>query len=127
MNKYIEKVEQYKQKTLNNALEKLRAEYHEAGYDYADSGWDRYFNKMSRLEDQINEIEEYLRSQWVSPKESEELNELRRIIKSTKNSVFYLTKEWPEGLINTNLTNLWNMLNNCPYAGSKIEDTQENR
>lgn len=63
MNKYIERVERYKQKTLNNALEKLRAEYHEAQYDYADSGWDRYFNKMSCLGDQINEIEEYLRSQ----------------------------------------------------------------
>ena len=42
MNKYIERVEQYKQKTLNNALEKLRAEYYVAQYDYADSGWDRY-------------------------------------------------------------------------------------
>lgn len=123
MNKYIEKVEQYKQKTLNNALERLQAEYHEARRDYADSGWDRDFNKMNRRENQINEIEEYLRpKREMTPEECEELSELRRIIKSAKNSVFYLTKEWPEGLINTNLTNLWNMLNNCPYAGSKIEE-----
>lgn len=127
MNKYIEKVEQYKQKTLNNALEKLRAEYHEARYDYADSGWDRDFHKMTRREDQINEIEAYMEpKREMTPEEGEELNELRRIVKSAKNIVFYMTKEWPEGLINTNLTNLWNMLNNCPYAGSKIEDTQEN-
>lgn len=127
MNKYIEKVEQYKQKTLNNALEKLWAEYHEARYDYADSGWDRDFNKMTRRENQINEIEAYLKpKREMTSEESKELNELRRIVKSAKNIVFYMTKEWPEGLINTNLTNLWNMLNNCPYAGSKIEDTQEN-
>lgn len=123
MNKYIERVEQYKQKTLDNALKKLRAEYHEARRDYADSGWDRDYHKMTRREDQINEIEEYLRpKREMTQKESNELGELRRVVKSAKNSVFYLTKEWPEGLINTNLTNLWNMLNNCPYAGSKIEE-----
>lgn len=127
MNKYIERVERYKQKTLNNALEKLRIEYRDARRDYDDSGWDRDYHKMTRREGQIYEIEEYLRpKREITPEECEELNELRRIIKSTKNSVFYLTKEWPEGLISTNLTNLWNMLNNCPYAGSKIEDTQEN-
>ncbi len=127
MNKYIERVERYKQKTLNNVLEKIRADYHEAQRDYDDSGYDRYFNKMGRIEKQIDEIEEYLRpKREITPAECEELNELRRMVKSAKNSVFYLTKEWPEGLVNTKLTNLWDMLNNCPYAGSKIEDTQEN-
>ncbi|MDE6053391.1 MAG: hypothetical protein K2G55_06470 [Lachnospiraceae bacterium] len=116
MNKYIEKVEQYKQKTLNNALEKLRAEYREAQRDYADSGYDRYFNKMNRCEKQIDEIEEYLRpKRKMSPEEFEELNGLRRTVKTAKNKVFYLLCDWPEELVNTELTSLRDLLSRYNY------------
>lgn len=126
MNKYIERVEKYKQKTLDRALEKINAEYRQFRYDYADSGRDRDFNKMTRRENQIYEIEEYLNKREMTAKECEELNELRRIVKLAKNKVFYLTKEWPEGIVNTNLNSLWDLLNNCPYAGSRVEDAEKN-
>lgn len=62
MNKYVEKVEKYKEKELTAALEKLRSEYKEAEDFYNDTGYDRYFNKMQRREMQIDEIEAYLES-----------------------------------------------------------------
>lgn len=46
MNKYIEKVEKYKEKVLLPALEKLKTECEEAEDFFRDTGYDRYFNKM---------------------------------------------------------------------------------
>ena len=117
MNKYIERVERYKQKTLNNALEKLREEYSEAQYDYADSGSDRYFNKMSRLEDQINEIEKYLKPKdEITLREYKELKNLRWVVKNAKAKVFYIFADWPDGLPpHTELINLRDMLRDYNY------------
>ena len=41
MNKYVEKVEQYKEKVLKPALEKLKAEHEDAEDSYRDTGYAR--------------------------------------------------------------------------------------
>lgn len=100
MNKYVEKVEKYKEKVLNAALEKLRSEYKEAEDFYNDTGYDRYFNKMQRREMQIDEIEAYLESDKTVKRECttseyKELLELRQAMENIKSKVFYLSKELP--------------------------------
>ena len=100
MNKYIEKVERYKEKVLRPALEKLKADYEEAEDFYRDTGYDRYYNKMKKCENQIEEMEKYLNAgkeeiKQITPGEYKELLELREVIKNVKSKVFYLSKELP--------------------------------
>jgi len=117
MNKHIEKVEQYKQKVLEKELENLRAKYHEAEYSYADTGQDKYFNKMSIYEKQINEIEEYLKPKdEITLREYKELKNLRWVVKNAKSKVFYIFADWPDGLPpHTELINLRDMLRDYNY------------
>ncbi|MBP3577485.1 MAG: hypothetical protein J6K15_05170 [Lachnospiraceae bacterium] len=100
MNKHIEKVEKYKEKTLKTALEKLKAEYAEAEDFYTDTGYDKYYNKMNKCEAQIEEIEEYMsrgqeEKRVIATDEYKELLQLREKMKCVKNKVFYLSKELP--------------------------------
>ena len=95
MNKYVEKVEQYKGKVLKPALEKLKAEHEEAEGSYRDTGYDRYYKKMQKCESQIEEIEQYLKAGTMEVREvtASEYKELLEL--SIKNKVFYLSKEMP--------------------------------
>ena len=100
MNKYVEKVENYKRKVLETALEKLKAEYEEAADYYTDTGYDRYFNKMRKCETQIEEIEEYMslgqtEKRAINTEEYKELLELRQKMKCVKNKIFYISKGLP--------------------------------
>lgn len=64
MNKYIIRAEAYKKKAKQIALdglEKMKAEYDDVKEFYNDTGYDRYFNKMQKLETEIEETKEYLR------------------------------------------------------------------
>ena len=64
MNKYIIRAEAYKKKAKQIALdglEKMKAEYDDVKEFYNDTGYDRYFNKMQKLETGIEETKEYLR------------------------------------------------------------------
>ena len=44
---------------LDKAIDSLKAEYHEAEGSYRDTGWDRYYTKMERLEKEIEELKKY--------------------------------------------------------------------
>lgn len=44
---------------LDKAMESLRNEYKEAEGNYRDTGWDRYYNKMERIEAEIEELKKY--------------------------------------------------------------------
>lgn len=112
MNKYIEKVEKYKEKVLGTALEKLREDYKEAKDSYRDTGHDRYLNKIHKCEIQIQEIEEYMKNveneiKDISSSEYRELLELREKMKTIKSKVFYISKEIP---VSADLINLQDML-----------------
>lgn len=100
MNKHIEKVERYKEKVLRPALEKLKEEYEEAKEFYRDTGYDRYYNKMQKCENQIEEIERYLgesekEKTEITASEYKELLQLREAMKNVKSKVFYISKELP--------------------------------
>lgn len=104
MSKYIEKVERYKCKVLETALGKLKEEYSCADGSYGDTGYDRYFKKMSRCEKEINEIEEYLlqgKQKEVQPQVILECEEMRRTLQNIKSKWFYLKADLPvsEGTI----------------------------
>ncbi len=112
MNKYIEKVEEYKKKTLGKVLNQLKEEYEQAKDFYTDTGYDRYFNKMSKCEIQINEIEKYLKGEHeekidLRPDDYKELLMLRQKMKNIKSKVFYLSKDFP---MCADLINLQDML-----------------
>ena len=100
MNKYIKKVEDYKQKTLEKALETLREEYKEARINFSETGYDRYQKKMDKIEEQIDEIEKYLGIEFEEPIELKaniykQVIELREAMSTVKSKVFYLSKDIP--------------------------------
>lgn len=98
MNKYIEKVEKYKKSVCDKALAKLQEDYVSARDSYADTGYDKYFKKMSKCEVEIKELEDYLTSKEktdITTTEYKELLELRQKMKIVKSKVFYLTKDLP--------------------------------
>lgn len=94
MSKYIEKVE----KTLNAAISKLEAEMDEARRNYNDTGYDRYFNKMSKCEVEIEEIKAYLKRdeapvEKVTTEEYKEYMKMKQDLKAIKNKLFYLVAD----------------------------------
>ena len=69
MNKTIEKIETYKAKEIAKALEKAKQGYEEAKDFYNDTGYDRYFHKMQKCENELREIEDYLHKDEVVVKD----------------------------------------------------------
>lgn len=100
MNKIIERCENYKKKTLESEINKLTQEYVEAGMNFRDTGYDRYYNKMQRLEAELHELQEYSMSSEAIEKAKNEQKkmeaELAKIKKDLKNKVFYLLKAIPD-------------------------------
>ena len=100
MNKTIERIENYKEKTLNTAIEKLQRDRKEARDNLNATGYDRYYNKMERCEKEIDELMAYReRDSAISAAEREKAlakQELDRIKKDIKNKVFYLLADFPE-------------------------------
>lgn len=100
MNKTIEKIEYYKKNMLDKALEKAKAEYADAEGSYNDTGYDRYWNKMQKLEDEIKELEEYISKDSAisdAVREKEKVRaELSRIKRELGNKLFYLLAAIPE-------------------------------
>lgn len=99
----IEKVEAYKAKTIGNALNKAKEEYRDAKEFYNDTGYDRYYNKMIRLEKTIEELEAYIEKDKVNErlldlKSEKEFNrkKMQEIKKDLLNKLFYLLKVIPE-------------------------------
>ena len=100
MNKTIEKIESYKTQKLESAIEKAEAELDDAKASYRDTGYDRYFNKMERLEDEIEELKAYRdKDSAISDavKEKQRVRaELDEIKKDLSNKIFYLLAAIPE-------------------------------
>ncbi len=103
----IEKVEAYKARTVENALNKAKEEYQDAKGSYNDTGYDRYYNKMNRLEKTIEELEAYIEKDRVNERLLDLKSELecekalnrkkiQEIKKDLMNKLFYLLKVIPE-------------------------------
>ncbi len=100
MNKTIEKIERYKESTINKQIEKLKNSYEEARSCYNDTGYDRYYNKMMKCESEIEELEAYRnRDNAISEAISEKAQvreELDKIKKDLSSKLFYILADKPE-------------------------------
>ena len=100
MNRTIEKVEYYKKTMIEKAIEKAKTEYQEADGSYRDTGYDRYYNKMSKLGAEIEELEAYLRRDdaiiEAIREKQKTAQELQEIKTKLKNKVFYVLAALPE-------------------------------
>ena len=83
------------------AMEKNRTSYAEASAWYKDTGYDRYFKKMDKLEKEYEEYKKFLHI-TDEPNFSEEsamykeLDNLKRAISTIKSKVYYLSQDLPQ-------------------------------
>lgn len=94
---------------INKAIAKNRAEYNEADASYRDTGYDRYFNKMNKLDAEYQELLEFLgedKKTEMSVSDIKELQELRRILKNVKSKWEYLRVELPASSLTVGIDNL---------------------
>ena len=97
MSKTIEKIENYKERELNKALLKAKQGYDEAADFYRDTGYDKYYKKMTKYEKEISELEEYLCKDEVkvkdlSTEQYKEYLQMKRDLKALESKMFYLIK-----------------------------------
>ena len=78
-------------------LEKLHEEYREAEANHHDTGWERYWNKMQKLEAEMDELEVYCHTKQViashdkaKQRANEKTQELRELLE-------YVHKRLTEG------------------------------
>lgn len=86
---------------ITQAMEKNRIAFEEAEEWYRDTGYDRYFKKMNKLDAEYEEYKTFLHiddeldiTQEVST--LKELDELKRVISTVKSKVFYLSQDIPQ-------------------------------
>lgn len=99
MNKTIERIEAYKRNTLQHAIDKAKEDYHEAELNYRDTGYDRYWNKMQKLQQDISELEAYQEKDLLisqSAIENEKMRaEVEELKKELKTKVEYVLAAIP--------------------------------
>ena len=93
---------------INKAINKNRAKYQEADASYRDTGYDRYFNKMKKLDAEYEELTAFLEKdkEEISVSEIKELRELRYILKNVKSKWEYLRMELPASSLTVGIDNL---------------------
>jgi hypothetical protein len=94
MNKLIEKA------TLKivQRMEQNRKEFVEAEASYSDTGYDKYYNKMIRLDTEYNELKDFMHLETTTealPQTIVELDRLREVLKNIKSKVFYMEIDFP--------------------------------
>lgn len=81
---------------ITQAMEKNRKAYLEAEEFYRDTGYDRYWNKMVRLDAEYKELKDFLHPEEVvevRPETIRKLDELQKKVKNIKNKWEYLCAE----------------------------------
>lgn len=86
---------------ITQAMEKNRLAYAEADECYKDTGYDRYFKKMNKLDAEYEEYKAFLHIDDEPDLDQEcsnikEIDELRRTISTVKSKLFYLSKDLPQ-------------------------------
>ena len=88
---------------ITQEMEKNRKAYNEAADNYRDTGWDRYLNKMERLDKEYEEMKSFLGLNKTEQKnELEEENirlcaenkELKRFISDAKSLMCYIHADY---------------------------------
>ncbi len=79
---------------ITQAMEKNRKEFVEVEGNYRDTGYDRYWNKMQKLDAEYEELRAF-----IQPKQElsqiKEMEELQRIVKNIKSKWEHLKSDIP--------------------------------
>lgn len=84
---------------ITQAMEKNRKAYVEAVGSYGDTGYDRYWNKMEKLDAEYEELKSFLHPNedtGVSVSTIQKLDELQRKVKSIRSKWEYLRYDMPD-------------------------------
>lgn len=86
---------------ITQAMEKNRIAYAEAEEWYRDTGYDRYFKKMNKLDTEYEQYKNFLHIEdepnvTQEVRTLKELDELKRVISTVKSKVFYLSQDLPQ-------------------------------
>ncbi len=95
MNKWLENI---KIKIISK-MKTNRKQYEETDASYRETGYNRYYNKMKKLDEEYEELKKFLNEDkeddTFKAKYIVENKELLNTIKNVKSKVFYLSKELP--------------------------------
>lgn len=83
---------------ITQAMEKNRKQFIEAEANYGDTGYDRYWNKMQKLDAEYEELKSFIVFDKPAEVQSEtivKLNELQRKVKSIRSKWEYLRTDLP--------------------------------
>lgn len=98
--KVIEKIEAKKHEMLEKEINKLKFQYDVAQDWYRDTGYDKYFKKMERIEKELIEIEKYRDKDKLLEEEKEILinkkHETQEFVTKIKNKLFYIIADFPD-------------------------------
>ena len=95
---------------ITQAMEKNRNNYVEAKEFYRDTGYDRYWNKMQKLDKEYEELELFLHPKEeinVSPETIKKLNELQIKVKNIKSKWEYLRVDLPDSIDSIGIDDLF--------------------
>lgn len=84
---------------ITQAMERSRRAYVEASDSYKDTGYDRYWNKMQKLNDEYEELKAFLHPKDeinVTPETIRKLNELQAKVRCLKSKWEYLRADLPD-------------------------------
>ncbi len=84
---------------ITQAMERNRKLYDEADGNYKDTGYDRYWNKMEKLDAEYEELKAFLHQEMrvdVRPETLRKLDELQQKVKSIKSKWDYLRRDLPD-------------------------------
>ncbi|CUX74682.1 hypothetical protein BN3589_03904 [Clostridium sp. C105KSO14] len=82
---------------ITQEMERNRKAYNEARGSYNDTGYDRYYNKMTKLDAEYEELKAFLHPEEKSevPEVYRECDELRQMLRNLKNKWQYLRADLP--------------------------------
>lgn len=81
--KVIDKCKELCQKELD----KLNNAYDEALMNYQDTGYDRYYNKMGKVEEQIEELTKFIDGDAIAKSEA---SRYKRMYKEIKDNLYFI-------------------------------------
>lgn len=95
---------------ITKAMEKNRNTYVEAEEFYRDTGYDRYWNKMQKLDKEYEELKLFLHPKEdinVSPETIRKLDELQIKVKNIKSKWEYLRVDLPDSVDSIGIDDLF--------------------
>lgn len=83
---------------ITQVMEKNRKQFLETEASYRDTGYDRYWNKMQKLDEEYEELKAFIgsdRALEIGPETIMQLDELKRKVKSIRSKWEHLSADLP--------------------------------